>query len=167
MGHEDHKHHAPTGVRCAVLTVSDTRTADTDTSGRAIIYLLGEADHRPFHAGVVPDDEATIRDAVMALLEDREVEAVVVNGGTGVGGRDVTIEALTPLLDKELVGFGELFRALSYREIGSAAIMSRAIGGVARGKPLFCIPGSEKACRLAVRELIAPELGHVIWEVGR
>jgi len=167
MGHEEHKHHAVRGARCAVLTVSDTRTLETDTSGAAVIELLAEAGHAPFHAGLVPDDLETIRGAVEDLLGDASVQAVVVSGGTGVGRRDVTVEAVAPLLEKELPGFGELFRALSHREIGSAALMSRAVGGVARGRALFCIPGSERACRLAVRELIGPELGHMLWEVTR
>lgn len=167
MGHVEHKHHAVRGARCAVLTVSDTRTLETDSSGSAIVDLLAEAGHEPFHAGLVTDDVDAIRERVEALLSDGSVQAVVVNGGTGVGRRDVTIEALVPLMEKELPGFGELFRALSHREIGSAALMSRALGGVARGRALFCIPGSEKACRLAVRELIGPELGHILWEVGR
>jgi molybdenum cofactor biosynthesis protein B len=167
MGHEDHKHNAISGVRCAVLTVSDTRTIETDTSGRAIVEILREVGHAPVHSGLVPDDLATIKDRLLQLLGDGSLQAVVVNGGTGVGRRDVTIEAVAPLLEMELVGFGELFRALSYREIGSAAMMSRAIGGISHGKPVFCIPGSEKACRLAVRELIGPELGHLLWEVSR
>jgi molybdenum cofactor biosynthesis protein B len=167
VGHEEHKEHALQGVRCAVLTVSDTRTDETDASGRAIIELLGEAGHSPFHGGIVRDELDAIVERARELLADLEVQALVVNGGTGIGGRDVTIEAIEPLIDKQLVGFGELFRMLSYREIGSAAMMSRAIAGVAGGKLVFCVPGSEKACRLAVTELIAPELGHALWEVTR
>jgi molybdenum cofactor biosynthesis protein B len=167
MGHEEHKGHAHGGVRCAVLTVSDTRSPDEDTSGRAIMELLEEAGHRPVYMGIVRDDLPSIRKRTEEILQDDAVQALVVDGGTGVAMGDVTVEAVEPLLDKRLTGFGELFRMLSFQEIGSAAMMSRAVAGIAMGKPVFCVPGSEKACRLAVGRLIAPELGHVIWEVSR
>jgi molybdenum cofactor biosynthesis protein B len=167
MGHEDHHAHSMEAVRCAVLTVSDTRSLDDDTSGKAIIDLLEEAGHAPEHVGIVRDDLHTIRSRVWDLLQNDDYQAIVVDGGTGVSDRDVTIEAVEPLLEKSLTGFGELFRMLSYDEIGSGAFMSRALAGVVNKKVVFCIPGSEKACRLAVSKLIAPELGHVIWEVNR
>jgi molybdenum cofactor biosynthesis protein B len=167
VGHEDHHAHSLSGVRCAVLTVSDTRTMDEDTSGMVIVRLLQEAGHSPVHVGIVRDDLHTIRSRVWDLLQDEAHQAIIVDGGTGVSDRDVTIEAVKPLIEKCLTGFGELFRMLSYEEIGSGAFMSRALAGVANKKAVFCIPGSEKACRLAVSKLIAPELGHVIWEVSR
>ncbi|MCK5413818.1 MAG: molybdenum cofactor biosynthesis protein MoaB [Thermoplasmata archaeon] len=167
MGHEDHHAHSLTGVRCAVLTVSDTRSAEEDTSGRAIVELLEEAGHSPVHVGVVRDDLHAIRSRVWDILQDDAYQAIVIDGGTGVSDRDVTIEAVEPLIEKCLTGFGELFRMLSYEQIGSGAIMSRALAGVANRKAVFCIPGSEKACKLAVSKLIAPELGHIIWEVNR
>jgi molybdenum cofactor biosynthesis protein B len=167
MGHEDHHAHSLTDVRCAVLTVSDTRSNEDDTSGKAVMQLLEEGGHDPVYMGIVPDDMDAIRMRVETILQDANVQALVIDGGTGVGGRDVTIEAVESLIDKQLPGFGELFRTLSYEEIGSGAIMSRAIAGVTNGKPVFCIPGSEKACRLAVSKLIAPELGHIMWEVNR
>jgi len=167
MGHEDHHAHSLTGVRCAVLTVSDTRSAEEDTSGRAIVELLEEAGHSPVHVGIVRDDLHAIRSRVWDILQDDAYQAIVVDGGTGVSDRDVTIEAVKPLIEKCLTGFGELFRMLSYEQIGSGAIMSRALAGVANRKAVFCIPGSEKACKLAVSKLIAPELGHIIWEVNR
>jgi len=167
MGHEDHHAHSLTGVRCAVLTVSDTRSMEEDTSGRAIVGLLEEAGHAPVHVGIIRDDLHAIRSKVWDILQDDAYQAIVVDGGTGASDRDVTIEAVEPLIEKCLTGFGELFRMLSYEEIGSGAIMSRALAGVANRKVVFCIPGSEKACRLAVSKLIAPELGHIIWEVNR
>ena len=167
MGHEDHHAHSLTGVRCAVLTVSDTRSMEDDTSGQAIVGLLEAAGHHPVHMGIVKDDLLDIRERVSKITSTEEVQALVVDGGTGIASRDVSIEAVEPLMDKRLPGFGELFRMLSYEEIGSGAIMSRAIAGTVNGRPVFLIPGSEKACRLAVGKLIAPELGHVIWEVNR
>jgi molybdenum cofactor biosynthesis protein B len=167
MGHEDHHAHSLTSVRCAVLTVSDTRSLEEDTSGKAIIEILSEGGHAPVHVGIVRDDLHTIRSKVWDLLQDDAYQAIIVDGGTGVSDRDVTIEAVEPLIEKSLTGFGELFRNLSYEEIGSGAFMSRALAGIVNGKAVFCIPGSEKACRLAVSKLIAPELGHVIWEVNR
>jgi molybdenum cofactor biosynthesis protein B len=167
MGHKDHRDHALEGVRCAVLTVSDTRTPEDDTSGRAIMELLEIVGHVPDYMGVINDDLESIGSRVAEILEDGTVQALVVTGGTGIASRDVTVDTIAPLMDKRLDGFGELFRMLSYQEIGSAAMMSRAFAGIAKGKPVFCLPGSEKACRLAVDKLIAPELGHILWEVGR
>ena len=165
MGHKEHKEHSLTEVRCAVLTVSDTRTPEGDTSGRAIVDILRSFGHDTAYHGIVIDDIDIIRSRVGSIMDDEWVQALVLNGGTGVARRDVTIEAVQPLIDKELPGFGEIFRMLSYEKIGSAAMMSRAIAGTCKGKAIFCIPGSEKACHLAVSELIGPELGHVIWEV--
>jgi molybdenum cofactor biosynthesis protein B len=167
MGHIEHKHKAPKKVRCAIITVSDTRSEDQDRSGKTIINLLSHADHEPVYLGVVRDELNEIRARLDEALGNKDVQAVIINGGTGVGKRDVTIEAIEPGLQKLLPGFGELFRMLSYEEIGSAAMMSRALAGVMKGKPVFCLPGSEKACRLAVEKLIAPELGHILLEVTK
>ena len=167
MGHIKHKHQAPRSVKCAVITVSDTRTAESDTSGKAIMEILRSSGHEPVYKGVIPDEPEQIWKKLEEVIGIDEILAIVIDGGTGVGMRDVTIEAIKPKLEKILPGFGELFRMLSYEEIGSAAIMSRAVAGVIQGKIVFCIPGSEKACKLAVNKLIAPELGHLILEVAK
>lgn len=167
MGHEEHKHNAPKTVKCGIITVSDTRTEAQDTSGQAIVELLNAAGHEPVYLGIVKDNSNQVQEKLEEVLTSATLQAVVLNGGTGVGKKDITIEAVEQRLDKVLYGFGELFRMLSYEEIGSAAIMSRALAGVAKGKIVFCVPGSEKAVRLAVNKLIAPELGHLVWEVSK
>jgi molybdenum cofactor biosynthesis protein B len=167
MGVKEHKCHAVENVQCAVLTVSDTRTEENDDSGKTIIDALRKNDHEVGHYEIIKDDKAQINGVLSSLLQDTKIQAIIVNGGTGIGSRDVTYEALTPLLEKELKGFGELFRALSYKEIGSAAMMSRAFAGVAKGKLLLCMPGSPNACALGMKELIIPELGHMVWEVTK
>lgn len=167
MGVEEHRSKAPKSVRVAIITVSDTRTEADDTSGRAISELLKDAGHQILRRIIVKDDLQQIQKALREFIEDEQVQAVVMNGGTGVARRDVTLEALATFQEKPLPGFGELFRALSYQEIGSAAFMSRATAFVTEGKVVFCLPGSEKAVRMAVSKLIAPELGHVVWEAQR
>jgi molybdenum cofactor biosynthesis protein B len=119
------------------------------------------------HYSLVKDDISEIRKALEDIMENRNIQAIILNGGTGISKKDVSIEAVKPFLKKELVGFGELFRYLSYKEIGSPAILSRAIAGVAKGKIIICLPGSTNACKLAMENLILPELGHMVYEVGR
>ena len=142
-----------------MLTASDSRSAETDESGRLIRDLLTAAGHRVEYSAVLPDDPALIRKALLDNLQN--LDAIIVNGGTGIAARDLTIEAVRPLLDKELEGFGELFRYLSYQQIGSAAFLSRALAGVAAGKIVVTLPGSPDACRLAMEKLLIPELGHM------
>ncbi len=142
-----------------MLTASDSRSAETDESGRLIRDLLTAAGHRVEHYEVLPDDPARIRKTVLDHLQN--LDAIVVNGGTGIAARDSTIEAVRVLLDKELEGFGELFRYLSYQQIGSAAFLSRALAGIAAGKIVAALPGSPDACRLAMEKLLIPELGHM------
>jgi molybdenum cofactor biosynthesis protein B len=142
-----------------VLTASDSRSAETDESGRLIRDLLTAAGHRVEYSAVLPDDPALIRKALLDNLQG--LDAIIVNGGTGIAARDSAIEAVRPLLDKELEGFGELFRYLSYQQIGSAAFLSRALAGVAAGKIVVTLPGSPDACRLAMEKLLIPELGHM------
>ncbi len=150
----------------AVLTVSDSRTEETDTSGRLIRRLFDEAGHSMTDAELVRNDPRQIQAAVRRFLQG-SAACVLITGGTGAGRRDLTVDTVRPLLDKELPGFGELFRWLSYQEIGSAAMMSRALCGVSRGKLLYCLPGSEAAVQLAVGKLVLPELPHLIWTVRR
>ncbi len=146
----------PLGIR--VLAVSDTRALDDDRSGALLAERLGAAGHRVLGREVVRDERDAIRAAVAAWCDDPAVHVVVVTGGTGVTRRDVTPEAVEPLYDKPLPGFGELFRALSYDEIGAATIQSRASAGVARGTLVFLLPGSTNACRLAVERILLPQL---------
>ncbi|OGS50332.1 MAG: molybdenum cofactor biosynthesis protein [Euryarchaeota archaeon RBG_16_68_12] len=157
---EAHKAHAPKRVTCGVITVSDTRTEATDESGALLKRILTDAGHALAFYAIVKDEASPILDAVERALG--ACDAILTNGGTGLSPRDVTIETLEPKLDKVLPGFGELFRSLSYGEIGSAAMLSRALAGVYRGRLLFCLPGSPAAVELAARSLVLPELGHAV-----
>ena len=158
-----HEHHQHAGshkhLTAAVITASDTRTPADDESGRVIRAALQGAGHTIAHYEVLPDDEARIRETVIEHLSREDL--VIINGGTGIAQRDSTIEAIRPLLNKELEGFGELFRMLSYQEIGSAAFLSRALAGTANGRLLVALPGSPAACLLAMEKLLIPELGHM------
>lgn len=165
MSHTEHRESAPLTLRIAVLTVSDTRTEADDTSGRLIRELCVAAGHAIAHSQIVADDLDRIRRAVEVGSHDPTIEAIIITGGTGVGPRDVTVEAITPLIDKELPGFGELFRMLSWQEIGAAAYASRAMAGVAGGTVVFALPGSQAAVRLALERLVLPEVAHLVGEV--
>jgi molybdenum cofactor biosynthesis protein B len=162
-----HQHHARDrkSLKLGVITTSDTRGPETDESGRLVRDLVQAAGHSVAHYEVVPDERARIRDAITASLP--KLDAIIINGGTGIAPRDVTVEVVRSLLDKELEGFGELFRMLSYQEIGSRAMMSRAVAGVSGGRILVSIPGSPAACRLALEKLLLPELGHLAGLLGR
>ncbi|MCK6555159.1 molybdenum cofactor biosynthesis protein MoaB [Candidatus Binatia bacterium] len=157
--HHHHRRHDATHIGCAVLTVSDTRTPETDGSGRRIRELLEAAAHRVEAYALVKDEPDAIR-AVIAALPPAAV-AVIVNGGTGLTRRDTTYEAVRGLLEKEIPGFGELFRMLSFADIGAAAMLSRATAGVCGERVIFVLPGSTAAVELAMTRLILPELGHV------
>ena len=167
MAAPDHRATAPASVVCVVLTVSDTRTADTDTSGSAIAELLHSGGHVVGGRDLVRDEPDDIRQALADAIARDDVDAVLVTGGTGITSRDGTIEIVTALLDKRLDGFGELFRMLSYDAIGAAAMLSRAIAGLARGRIVIAMPGSEHAVRLAMEKLVLPELGHLVREARR
>ena len=148
-------------LNIAVLTVSDTRTEATDTSGKALIDALTDAGHRLADKQIVPDDIYRIRAVTSGWIADNQVQVILCTGGTGFSGRDSTPEAMAPLFDKTIEGFGELFRAVSYEEIGTSTVQSRALGGLANFTAIFCLPGSTNACRTGWR-LIAPQLdaGH-------
>ena len=148
-----------------MLTISDTRTAETDSSGDAIAQALTSAGHEVVGRRIVRDDPATVREIVRA--ESRNVPVIVTTGGTGITSRDSTYEAISTLLDKRLDGFGELFRMLSYEQIGSAAMLSRACAGSIGTTAIFALPGSESAVRLAMDKLVLPEIGHVVRELHR
>jgi molybdenum cofactor biosynthesis protein B len=157
-------HVLPVKIISAVLTVSSSRTKATDKSGEGIIKLFSDSGIEVGHYGIVPDRVDLIRNELVKALE--HANCVVVNGGTGLTHDDCTIEAVRPFLDKEMEGFGELFRMMSYREIGSSAILSRAIAGISQNKAIFCVPGSPRAVNLAMKELIIPEIPHILSHAG-
>lgn len=154
-------------MRCYVLTVSDSRTEDTDSSGRAIVELLRAAGHDVVGRTIVKDDPDQVRNTIERQLANPDVQVVITTGGTGITSRDGTYEAVSGLLHKRLDGFGELFRMLSYEQIGSSAMMSRACAGLVGGRIVVSLPGSEGAVRLAMEELLLPELGHLVREASR
>ena len=162
-----HKAHAPKSVACFVLTISDTKTPETDTSGALIRELLTAAGHRVAGSTIVKDEPADVARTVRDACANPSVQAVILTGGTGITSRDSTFEAVEALLDKRLPGFGELFRMLSYQEVGAAAMLSRAQLGVHSRRVVASLPGSPNACRLALEKLLLPELGHLVREVGR
>ena len=151
----------------AVITLSDTRDDATDMSGKFIKNALTEAGHKVPYYRVLKEDCVKIKTTLQECLADPEIAVVITNGGTGIASRDSTIEMLTSILDKQLDGFGELFRMLSYQEIGPAAMMSRALAGIAKNRVLFAIPGSTNAVRLAMEKLILPQAAHVYWELNK
>jgi molybdenum cofactor biosynthesis protein B len=163
----EHKAHAPESVGCWVVTISDTKTPETDTSGAVIRELLGAAGHRVVGATIVRDEPADVQRVVREACKDARVQAVILTGGTGITSRDSTFEAIDALLDKRLPGFGELFRMLSWQEVGAAAMLSRAQMGIHARRIVVSLPGSPNACRLALEKLLVPELGHLVREVGR
>ena len=165
MGHEEHKEKATGPVACFVLTVSDTRSQSDDVGGNIIRGALDGAGHTITGGAIVPDDPEAVKETLDHLPFD--TQAVIITGGTGVSHRDTTVDAVQPLFDKELPGFGELFRLLSFEEIGSAAMLSRATAGVIDHRVVFCIPGSTNAVNLAMNRLILPEIAHVVWELEK
>ncbi|MFC7366405.1 MULTISPECIES: MogA/MoaB family molybdenum cofactor biosynthesis protein [Bhargavaea] len=158
----------PNEIRIAILTVSDTRTEDNDTAGALIEHFAELAGLAVDGRGWVADDAKEIRNVITALLAEPEIDAIITTGGTGIAARDVTIEAIRPLLSKELDGFGELFRYLSFAEdVGTKAMLSRAAAGTAQGKAVFILPGSRGAVRLAMKRLIIPEIRHIVAELRK
>ncbi len=167
MSVHEHKAQAPTSVKVQVVVVSTSRNAGSDGSGVLIAELLQAAGHLVLGRQVIPDDKAAVQGTIRALASDGSTEAILVTGGTGISALDLTPEALAPLFDRELPGFGELFRWLSYQQIGSAAMLSRAVAGVVGQVPVFAMPGSTGAVKLAVDQLILPELGHLLRELRK
>ena len=165
MSVAEHKEKGKKSVGCFVVTVSDTRDETTDQSGQLIKSLLTENGHRIAGYRIVKDEPVEIESLLNQILANPEIEAVIVNGGTGISPRDGTYEVIDRFLEKRLDGFGEIFRFLSYQDIGSAAMMSRAVAGSARGKVLISLPGSKGAVELAMRRLVLPELGHMVSQL--
>ena len=164
---EEHKSHAPRTVGCWVLTISDTKTPATDTAGALIRERLASAGHRVIGSSIVRDEPAQVQEVVREAAADASVQVIIMTGGTGITSRDSTFEAVEAMLDKRLPGFGELFRMLSFEEIGAAAMLSRAQMGVHARRIVVSLPGSPNACRLALDKLLLPELGHLVREVSR
>ena len=158
---------ASIAARCAVVTLSDTRDTATDRSGALIRELLGANGHVVTHYQLIPDDPALLEPLLRSMLSREDVDAVLTTGGTGVSRRDTTVPLIESLLDQRLPGFGELFRMLSWEQIGSGAMLSRAVAGIARGRLVFAMPGSTKAVELAMTKLILPELGHLLRELRK
>jgi molybdenum cofactor biosynthesis protein B len=159
---QEHRRQGPESVRCAVLTVSDTRSLADDKSGQTIVELLQTAGHEIADRALVPDEPVQVADQVRSFAENPDVDAVLVTGGTGIAARDLTPDAVARLLTKQLPGYGELFRMLSYQEIGAAAMLSRAMGGLVEQTVVLTMPGSTAAVRLAMEKIILPELRHLV-----
>ena len=167
MSQAEHKAAAPARVRCFVLTISDSRTPDRDTSGNAICDLLAAAGHDVVGRDWVKDEPAEVARVVADQIAAPDVQVIITTGGTGLTARDRTYEALCGVIEKRLDGFGELFRVLSYQEIGPAAMLSRAVAGSVRGTFIAALPGSEHAVRLAMTRLLIPVLPHIVPQVTR
>ena len=167
MSVEQHRRSAPGVLGFGLITVSDSRTPEDDVSGRTLSGLAQMAGHRVEGSLLVPDDVAAIRAAVRDLLGRSGVDVVVLTGGTGFSPRDVTLDAVLPLLERPIEGFGELFRFLSYQQVGAAAMLSRAAGGLVGTQAVFLLPGSPKAVSLAMEKLILPEAGHLLAQARR
>lgn len=163
----EHKARGPVAISCGIITCSDTRTPETDKSGQLIRELLTQEGHTIDAYHVVKDEPADVQHLVQELGKEQALGAIIINGGTGISQRDSTFEAVDGLLEKRLVGFGEIFRYLSYKDIGSSAILSRATAGLYKGKVIFSIPGSSGAVRLAMEALIIPELPHIVGEMHK
>ena len=164
---QQHKADAPQAVRCAVITVSDTRTLASDTGGGLVVDLLQQAGHVVAIREIIPDDPARMAPLLQQIRDRDDVDAALLTGGTGISSRDQTFETVTSLLSKPLPGYGELFRMLSYQDVGPAALLSRATGGLMERTVVLTMPGSPGAVRLAMEKIILPELGHLVREARR
>ncbi|MBL9123168.1 MAG: MogA/MoaB family molybdenum cofactor biosynthesis protein [Planctomycetaceae bacterium] len=162
-----HRAQSPQTLACAVLTVSDTRTLETDSGGQTIVDLLVGAGHRVVERAIIPDEPAHMRPLVAGWAARDEIAAILLTGGTGISSRDQTFETISSLFTKPLPGYGELFRMLSFAEVGAAAMLSRAVGGLVGRSVVLTMPGSPAAVRLAMERLILPELGHLVREARR
>jgi molybdenum cofactor biosynthesis protein B len=167
VSYREHKKGSPQSVNCAVLIISDSRTEQTDESGKFLKQALSQNGHQVIAYAILKNDSEAIERKIRELLSQDELQVIITSGGTGISHRDVTVETVSSIMEKKLDGFGELFRSLSYQEIGTASIMSRAVAGVIGGKIIICIPGSLGAAKLAIDKIILPEIGHMVREVTR
>lgn len=165
--HEEHQKQGPPSARCAVITVSDTRTVETDTGGQAVVHHLTSAGHEVVVREIIPDDPSRMQPLLQSLQARLDIDAILMTGGTGISSRDMTYETVSALLTKPLPGYGEIFRMLSYQEIGPAAILSRAVGGLLGTKVLLTMPGSPAAVKLVMERIIIPQLPHLLREARR
>lgn len=164
---DEHRGYAPNSLRFAVLTASDSRTEESDESGAMIAEMATGAGHQLIARSIVSDEVEQIRQSVAAAVDNHGADVVVLNGGTGISSRDISIDAVSPLFDRVIEGFGEIFRALSYQQVGAAAMLSRATAGVIGRSVVFVVPGSPKAVELAMTSLILPEAAHLIGQLRR
>ena len=167
MGYHDHKHHAPARVSCAVLVISGSRTQKDDQSGKLLTKMLQDNGHQVAAFDILKNDADAIRGKMQQFIADEGVQMVISSGGTGASHLDITVETVTPLLEKKMDGFGELFRQFTYQQIGTGSILSRAMAGVAKGTVIICLPGSVAAVEMAMQKIILPEIGHLVREAGR
>jgi molybdenum cofactor biosynthesis protein B len=167
MGYQEHKHHIPLNVNCAVVIVSGSRTEQTDESGKYIMSRLKESGNNVSAYSIVKNDAAEILDTISRVLSDGVTQAIITSGGTGASHLDITIETIEPLIEKKMDGFGELFRNLTYQEIGTGSILSRAMAGIVKGKVIISLPGSLEAVKMAMEKIIIPELAHLVREASR
>lgn len=164
---EEHRRDQKAEAAVAILVTSDTRTLETDETGKTAVQLLEGKDHKVANYMIVGNDAEKIREAFKGLLDDERIQVIITSGGTGIGPKDKTVDTISGYFDKRIEGFGELFRRLSLEEVGTAAIISRATAGVTGGKLVFCLPGSRGAMETALSKIIIPTLGHMIWELNR
>ena len=164
---DEHKADAPVQIRCAVITVSDTRTEETDTGGAEVVRFLTESGHVVVQREIIPDEPGRMQPLLESFRDNDLIDVVLMTGGTGISARDQTYETVTTLVTKPLPGYGEVFRMLSYQEIGAAAMLSRATGGLMRQTVLLTMPGSRAAVGLAMEHVILPELSHLVREARR
>jgi molybdenum cofactor biosynthesis protein B len=167
MSGQEHRRDQTAEAIVALLITSDTRTPETDETGKRATELLEEAGHRVAAYVIVENNAEKIRGAFKGFMGDDRIQVIITSGGTGIGSKDKTVDAVSATFEKEIEGFGELFRRLSYEEIGVASMMSSATAGVAEGKLVFCLPGSKGAVETALRQIILPGLGHMLWELNR
>ena len=167
MNLDEHRRDQKVEAVVALMVTSDSRTIETDETGKTAVHLLEEAGHRVSAHVIVPNDAGMIHEAYMGFLGDPEVQVIITSGGTGISSRDKTVGTVSATFEKPIPGFGELFRRLSFDEIGHAAMFSRATAGAAQGKLVFCLPGSRGAMETALEKIILPSLGHMLWELSR
>jgi molybdenum cofactor biosynthesis protein B len=167
MSHNHHPRAQKVSATFALLVTSDSRTPETDETGKLAKKLLSEAGHEVVEYGIVPNDADKIKDWLVDIIENSETQIIITSGGTGIGSVDKTVDTAKKLFEKELPGFGEYFRRLSYDEVGTAGLMSRSTAGVVNKKIIFCLPGSRGAMKTALNQIILPGIGHMIWELNR
>ena len=167
MTYEEHKHQSPKNINCSIIVVSDSRTEQNDESGKYIMQVLKKHGHKVLSHVLLKNDANAIQNRVNELLDEESLQVIITSGGTGISHRDVTVETISPVFDKKIDGFGELFRFLTYHQIHTGSIMSRATAGVVKGKVIICLPGSLGAVSLAMGKIILPEIGHMVREAQR